>query len=87
MDAPTEYQFDVPVQTRKCHDGVKSLAGAEKWKSKMTGVMVSGANMFTYLSRHGLGSGPNLSCTALYLTLLQLVQDKRPIGVLPLLPP
>lgn len=83
MDAPTEYQFDVPVQTRKCHDGVKSLAGAEKWKSKMTGVLVSGAGMCSYITRHGLGSGPNLSCTCLYLSLLTMVKQGRPIGVLP----
>ena len=40
----------------------------------MTGVLVAGEKMHTYITRHGLGSGPNLSCTALYLTLLSLVQ-------------
>ena len=36
--------------------------------------------MHTYITRHGLGSGPNLSCTALYLTLLALVKAERTIG-------
>ena len=46
----------------------------------MTGVLVAGGQMHTYITRHGLGSGPNLSCTALYLTLLALVKAERTIG-------
>ena len=80
MDAPTERQFEVPVQRRKAHDGVKSLATAPKWASKMTGVLVAGAGMMSFVARHGLGSGPNLSLTVLYLTLVSLVQRQRPIG-------
>lgn len=83
MDAPTEYQFDVPVQTRKCHDGVKSLAGADKWRSKMMGVLIAGCGMCAYVCRHGLGSGPNLSCTCLYLSLLTMLKQGRSIGVPP----
>ena len=80
MDAPTERQFDVPMQKRKSHDGMKSLATAPKWRNKMTGVLAAGVGMYTYITRSGLGSGPNLSCTALYLTLLALVRDNKPLG-------
>tara|TARA_B110001452_G_scaffold119226_1_gene98931 strand:- start:231 stop:2348 length:2118 start_codon:yes stop_codon:yes gene_type:complete len=80
MDAPTEQQFDVPVQKRTSKDPVKKLDGAKKWSSKITGVMIAGLGMLTYVTRDGLGSGPNLSCTVLYLALLQLVASNRPIG-------
>ena len=87
MDAPTERQFDVPMQKRKSHDGMKSLASAPKWRNKMTGVLAAGVGMYTYITRSGLGSGPNLSCTALYLTLLALVRENKPIGARPPPPP
>ena len=80
MDAPTETQFDVPVQSRAARDGVKSLDGAQKWQSKITGVLIAGIGMLTFVSRSGLGSGPNLSCTVLFLTLAAMVQHDRPIG-------
>lgn len=74
MDAPTETQFDVPVQQRLAYDPVKSLEGAKKWSSKITGLMMAGIGMLAYVSRDGLGSGPNLSCTVLYLGLLHVAR-------------
>ena len=38
MDAPTEKQFDVPVQQRNARDVVKALDGAKRWSSKITGM-------------------------------------------------
>ena len=80
MDAPTETQFDVPVQGRKARDAVKAVDGAKKWSSKITGLMVAGVGMLTFVSRDGLGSGPNLSCTVLYLGLLYLIGQGRQPG-------
>ena len=80
IDAPTEQQFDVPVQKRTSKDPVKKLDGAKKWSSKITGVLIAGLGMLTYVTRDGLGSGPNLSCTVFYLALLQLVASNHPIG-------
>ena len=42
FDAPTEDEFDVPVQRRMARDVVKSLEGMRKWSSKIMGVMSSG---------------------------------------------
>ena len=58
MDAPTETQFDVPVQKRQSRDPVKALDGAKKWSSKITGLMIAGLGMLTFITRDGLGSGP-----------------------------
>jgi|TARA_B110001469_G_scaffold89696_1_gene85112 L-aminopeptidase/D-esterase-like protein len=80
MDAPTETQFDLPVQKRSAKDAVKALDSAKKWSSKITGLMMAGHGMLAYVSRDGLGSGPNLSCTVLYLSLLFMVAEGRPIG-------
>ena len=38
MDAPTEKQFDVPMQQRNSRDVIKSLDTAKRWSSKITGV-------------------------------------------------
>ena len=73
MDAPTETQFDVPVQQRTASDPVKALDNAKKWSSKITGLMIAGCNMLAFVTRDGLGSGPNLSLTVLYLGLLHVV--------------
>ena len=80
MDAPTETQFDVPVQQRNAYDPVKSLDTAKKWSSKITGLMMAGMGMLAFVSRDGLGSGPNLSCTVLYLSLLHVVAQRGGIG-------
>ena len=72
FDAPTEEEFDVPVQRRMNRDVVKSLEGMRKWSSKIMGVMSSGWGMIAFVTRAGLGSGPNLTCTVLYLTLLAM---------------
>lgn len=80
MDAPTETQFDVPSHPISAYDPVKSLEGARKWKSKVTGVMLAGLGMLTWVTRAGLGSGPNLSCTVLLLSLLYMVEHGRPLG-------
>ena len=80
MDAPTETQFDVPVHARSAHDPVKSLESSRKWKSKITGIMIAGMGMLVYVTRAGLGSGSNLSCTSLYLALLFMVSQGRVLG-------
>ena len=80
MDCPTESQFDVPVQQRSARDPVKSLEKPKKWQSKITGVMVAGLGMLAFATRAGLGSGSNLSCTALYLSLLLMVAEGRVLG-------
>ena len=81
MDAPTEKQFDLPVQERKARDTVKALEGCRRWMSKITGVMISGIGMLAYVSRDGLGSGGDLSCTILYLALLGMIKAGREIGM------
>ena len=80
MDAPTEHQFDVPVQQRCAYDPVKSLESAKKWSSKITGLMIAGLGMLAFVTRDGLGSGPNLSCTVLYLGLLNMVASGHAIA-------
>ena len=80
MDAPTETQFDLPVQKRNSRDSVKALDGAKKWASKITGLMMAGHGMLAFVTRDGLGSGPNLSCTVLYLGLLHMIAQGWPIG-------
>ena len=80
MDAPTETQFDIPVQQRTSHDPVKSLESARKWQSKIMGLMVAGMGMMAYVTRAGLGSGSNLACTVLYLALNFMVQNGRVFG-------
>eukprot|EP00965_Chrysotila_dentata_P101600 3354534-Pleurochrysis_carterae.AAC.1 len=42
IDAPTQHQFDIPSQRRQSCDVVKSLDGARKWQSKVTGAMAAG---------------------------------------------
>jgi hypothetical protein len=42
--------------------------------------MIAGFGMLTFVTRDGLGSGPNLSCTVLYLGLVQMVASGRQIG-------
>ena len=76
MDAPTQDEFDVPVQPRKFRDAVKALDKQPKWASKITGVMAAGHGMIAYVTRTGLGSGPNLSLTLLYLTLLKVAATR-----------
>ena len=80
MDAPTETQFDVPMQRRTAHDVVKSLEGAKKWSSKIMGLMFAAHGMRVYAAREGLGSGANLSLTVLYLGLLSLVAANVQLG-------
>ena len=46
----------------------------------MTGLMIAGMGMLAFVTRAGLGSGPNLSCTALYLTLLYIVRNGHVLG-------
>lgn len=80
MDAPTETQFDVPVQNRRATDIIKSLEGSPRWSSKLMGLLIAGAGMRAYLARDGLGCGPNLSLTVLYLGLMSLAAAGRPFG-------
>ena len=80
VDAPTVSQFDIPVQKRAARDVTKRLESMQKWGSKVTGVMTAGAGMLCFVARAGLGSGPNLSLTLLYLSLLHLVDNKFPLG-------
>ena len=80
MDAPTERQFDVPVQQRTAKDPVKLLDNARKWASKITGLMIAGVGMLCFVTRAGIGSGPNLSCTVLYLGLMHLLSVRGKLG-------
>ena len=80
MDAPTEKQFDVPVQQRKARDVVKALDTAKRWSSKITGLMIAGVGMLAFVTRGGLGAGADLSCTVLYSALMHMVKLKRPLG-------
>lgn len=80
MDAPTERQFDVPVQQRKARDVTKSLDGARKWSSKITGLMIAGVGMLAYVTREGVGSGGDLSCTVLYSGLMHMHAAGRQLG-------
>ena len=89
MDAPTEKQFDVPVQQRKARDVVKALDTAKRWSSKITGLLIAGVGMLAFVTRGGLGAGGDLSCTVLYLALMQMVKEEEEeqtlINSLPLL--
>eukprot|EP00965_Chrysotila_dentata_P102619 3387882-Pleurochrysis_carterae.AAC.1 len=76
VDAPTQDQFDIPVQYRNARDVVKSLETKLNWKSKITGVMSAGMGMLAYVLRFGLGSGPNSTCTTLYLTLIATARTR-----------
>lgn len=80
MDAPTETQFDVPVQCRQAQDVVKGLDGKKKWSSKIMGLWVAGWGIRAYVVRDGLGGGANLSCTVLYKGIIALVEAGRPLG-------
>ena len=80
MDAPTERQFDIPVQARSARDTVKALEGARRWSSKITGLMIAGLGILAYVTRAGLGSGGDLSCTVLYLAMCEMIKNGRPLG-------
>lgn len=82
MDAPTETQFDIPVQNRISRDVVKSLADCPKWSSKIMALMIAGVGMRVYVARAGLGGGSNLSATCLYLGLMSLVEVGRTLGTI-----
>ena len=69
LDAPTQHQFDLPRPRKIARDVVKSLDGAQRWSSKITGAQVAGAGMFAFVARAALGGGSNLVGTALLLTL------------------
>ena len=80
FDAPTEKQFEVPVQKRVARDVAKKLDKMQKWGSKITGVLVAGWGMLAFVTRAGLGSGPNLSLTLLYLSLLKVNESGMQLG-------
>eukprot|EP00965_Chrysotila_dentata_P174245 5752138-Pleurochrysis_carterae.AAC.1 len=63
IDAPTQHQFDLPWHRRISSDIIKSLDGARRWQSKITGYMVAGMGMSIYAVRTGIGSGPNVVLT------------------------
>lgn len=44
IDAPIQHQFDLPRQRRVSRDIVKSLDGAKRWSSKITGAQVTPYN-------------------------------------------
>lgn len=80
IDAPTQHQFDLPSQARWKRDTAKRLDGTNRWQSKVEAALDAGVGMLVYIARVGLGGGPNLVCTVLYLTLMMHVQLGRPIG-------
>ena len=63
---------------RRIRDSVKRLEGQQnqKWSSKITGVMAAGYGTLAYVTRSGLGSGPNLSLTLMYLTLAKVAAER-----------
>ena len=77
FDAPTVSQFDLPVQKRVARDVTKRLESMQKWGSKVTGVMTAGEGMLCFIARAGLGGGPNLSLTVLYLALLHVADSRQ----------
>lgn len=80
IDAPTRHQFDVPTQPRDRRDTIKKFDGAVRWQSKLEGVLDAGLGMNMYIARSALGSGANLVCTALMLSLMNHVEIGRPLG-------
>ena len=44
------------------------------------GLMIAGVGMLAYVSRQGLGSGPNLSLTVMYLGLIEMVTMGHEMG-------
>lgn len=80
IDAPTQHQFDLPSQPRWKRDVAKKLDGTNRWQSKVEGVLDAGVGMLVYLVRQGLGGGPNLVGTVLFLTLMTHVELGRPLG-------
>ena len=59
---------------------MKGLDTARKWKSKITGLMLAGIGMLAFVTRDGLGSGADLSCTVLYLGMLEMLKHGRNLG-------
>jgi hypothetical protein len=80
VDAPTQHQFDLPRQRKISRDIVKSLDGATRWASKITGAQVAGAGMFAFMARAALGGGPNLVATVLLCVLAELVASGVVLG-------
>jgi hypothetical protein len=80
IDAPTRHQFDIPTQPRDSRDTIKKFDGAVRWQSKLEGVLDAGLGMNMYIARAALGSGANLVCTALMLSLMKHVELGRPLG-------
>eukprot|EP00966_Prymnesium_polylepis_P289168 6679291-Prymnesium_polylepis.1 len=74
MDAPTETQFDVPVQKRTAYDAVKSLDNARKWSSKITSLMIAGLGILAFVTRDGLGKWAKL---VMYSAVLGLAASCR----------
>eukprot|EP00965_Chrysotila_dentata_P186140 6145824-Pleurochrysis_carterae.AAC.2 len=64
---------------------MKSLDGARKWQSKITGAKVAGTGMFAYVARCALGSGPNIALNGPRIdqcdAVLRMLQSTtRPLG-------
>lgn len=80
IDAPTQHQFDLPSQARWKRDTAKRLDGTNRWQSKVEAALDAGLGMLVFIARVGLGGGPNLVSTVLYLTLMKHVELGRPLG-------
>lgn len=80
IDAPTQHQFDVPRQRKIARDIVKTLDGARRWMSKITGSQIAGVGMLATVARIALGGGPNLVCTVLMLSLMAMVERGHSLG-------
>lgn len=80
IDAPTQHQFDLPRQRKIARDVVKTLDGAKRWSSKITGAQIAGVGMLATVARAALGGGPNLVCTVLMLCLMAMTERKATLG-------
>ena len=82
IDSPTKSQMDLPRRNIRANDQSKSLVGALKWSSKMTGCISYGYGMMAFLAHESVGEGANLMLTCVHLTLLAHVDSERQLGEL-----
>ena len=80
VDSPTKNQMDLPRRNVTAYDSVKSLVGALKWSSKMTGCVSYGWGMLAFLAHESVGGGANLMLTCVHLTLLAHYDSGRALG-------
>lgn len=75
-DGATQRNFMLPRLRKRLP---KELAHRNLFASKLYGVFVYGYGMNCYIVHESVGGGANLSCTTIYLTLLDMVMSGRPL--------